>query len=85
MRKNTNGHGLLGSVLITAAVVGWIVLMVAFVFLSFSGSGGAGLAAVAIVGIYVLAGLAVIGGVCAALYQRWKEVKGGEEDEAKKY
>ena len=29
--------------------------------------------------------LAVAVGVLIALYQRWKEIKGGEEDEAKKY
>ena len=36
-------------------------------------------------GIYLLVGLAIAGGVCYSLYQRWQEVKGGEEDEAKKY
>jgi len=29
--------------------------------------------------------LAVAAGVILALYQRWKEIKGGEEDEARKY
>ena len=29
--------------------------------------------------------LAVAAGVILALYQRWKEIQGGEEDEAKKY
>ena len=34
---------------------------------------------------YVGAILAVGIGVVVALIQRWKEIKGGEEDEAKKY
>ena len=29
--------------------------------------------------------LAVAVGVIVALWQRWKEIQGGEEDEAKKY
>ena len=33
----------------------------------------------------VAAQLAVAAGVIAALFHRWKEIRGGEEDEAKKY
>ncbi len=35
--------------------------------------------------IYVLCILAVMGGIVAALVQRLREIKGGEEEEAKKY
>ena len=35
--------------------------------------------------VYALAVLAMILGVIAALRQRLRELKGGEEDEAKKY
>lgn len=35
--------------------------------------------------VYAGAILAVGIGVVAALVQRWREVKGGEEDEARKY
>ena len=36
-------------------------------------------------GTAVAAQLAVAAGVIAALFHRWKEIRGGEEDEAKKY
>lgn len=85
MRKNTKGHGLLGAALITALVISWVCVMLAFLFLGFSGGAGVELTLLIFMGIYLLAGLAVIGGVCYSLYQRWQEVKGGEEDEAKKY
>ncbi len=35
--------------------------------------------------LYAIPLLAVAGGMFAALRQRWTEVKGGEEDEARKY
>ena len=36
--------------------------------------------------LFYAGGILAVGiGVVAALIQRWKEVKGGEEDEAKKY
>ena len=43
------------------------------------------LAAAAIIGFYALLGLAVVAGVIAALCQRLREIKGGEEEDAKKY
>lgn len=48
--------------------------------------GSYGNAAVAVfLGVYGLAILAVIVGVALALVQRLREIRGGEEDEAKKY
>lgn len=41
--------------------------------------------AVIFIAIYVLFVLAVMGGVIAALAQRLREIRGGEEEEAKKY
>ncbi|MCI8608273.1 MAG: hypothetical protein HFE73_01355 [Firmicutes bacterium] len=35
--------------------------------------------------VYILAGAAVGIGVAAVLWQRWREIKGGEEEEASKY
>ena len=35
--------------------------------------------------ISVLAILGTVAGILAALRQRWKEIEGGEEDEARKY
>ena len=45
---------------------------------------GDGLAAALLV-LYALMFLAIAAGVIAALVQRWREVRGGEEDEARKY
>lgn len=88
MRKTTDkkGHGLLGSVIVTVLVVGSILLILAFLLQTLGPAipllGGSGLG---ILLFYIGAILAVGIGVVVALYQRWKEVKGGEEDEAKKY
>ena len=49
-------------------------------------AGGTAVAAV-IAGLALLQslGLAAAVGVTVALFHRWKEIRGGEEDEAKKY
>ena len=90
MRKTTDkkGHGLVGGVIVTVLVVGFVLLVLAFLLQTlgplfpFLGELGVSLG---IFLFYVGAILAVGGGVVAALIQRWKEVKGGEEDEARKY
>ena len=90
MRKATDkkGHGLVGGVIVTVLVVGFVLLFLAFLLQTlgplfpFLGELGASLG---ILLFYVGAILAVGVGVVVALIQRWKEVKGGEEDEAKKY
>ena len=90
MRKTTDkkGHGLLGSVIVTVLVVGAVLLILAVLFqtlgpvLPFLGELGA---ISGVILFYIGAILAVGIGVVVALYQRWKEIQGGEEDEAKKY
>lgn len=84
MRNNTNGHGLAGG---AAAACGMVLLMVltagAVLADHFAGEGG-GFESALVILCAVLC-LAVAGGVIAALVQRWKEVRRGEEDEARKY
>lgn len=90
MRKSTDkkNHGLVGGTIVTVLVVGFVLLVLAFLLqtlgpvIPFLGELGPGLG---ILLVYIGAIIAVGVGVVAALYQRWKEVKGGEEDEAKKY
>ena len=41
--------------------------------------------AVGVMALYGVVGLAVVGGVLAALIQRLREIKRGEEEDAKKY
>ena len=90
MRKTTDkkGHGLLGGVIVAVLVVGFVLLVLATLIqvlgpaLPFLGELGLGLGVLL---FYIGAILAVGVGVVIALYQRWKEVKGGEEDEARKY
>lgn len=84
MRKTTKGHGLPGSVLAAAAVAGVMLLLAGGLLLGYFGGETQGFATGFVV-VYVLLLLAVAVGVIAALVQRWREVKGGEEDEAKKY
>lgn len=90
MRKTTDkkGHGLVGGVIAAVLVVGAVLLMLAVLIqafgpmLPFLGELGA---AFGVLLLYAGLILAVGVGVIVALFQRWKEVKGGEEDEAKKY
>lgn len=90
MRKTTDkkGHGLLGGVIVTILVVGLVLLVLTVLFQAlgpvfpFLGQLGASLG---ILLFYIGAIVAVGVGVVVALYQRWKEIQGGEEDEAKKY
>lgn len=90
MRKDTDkkGHGLLGGVIVTVLVVGFVLLVLAILFqvlgsaIPFLGELGPGLGIL----LFYIGGIIAVGvGVVVALFQRWKEVKGGEEDEAKKY
>ena len=90
MRKTTDkkGHGLLGGVIVTVLVVGFVLFVLAFLIQTlgpvfpFLGALGASLGIL----LFYIGAIAAVGvGVVVALYQRWKEVKGGEEDEARKY
>ncbi|RKI67357.1 hypothetical protein D7V91_10090 [bacterium 1xD42-67] len=90
MRRTTDkkGHGLLGSVIVTVLVVSLVLMVLA---MAIQGLGPVfpllrELGVVpGIILFYIGTILAVGIGVVVALYQRWKEVRGGEEDEAKKY
>ena len=90
MRKTTDkkGHGLVGGVIVAVLVVGLVLLMLAALFQAFGpmfpflGELGA---AFGVMLFYAGAYLAVAVGVIIALFQRWREIQGGEEDEAKKY
>lgn len=84
MRKTTKGHGLMGAVVITVAVAGVMLLLAVGLLRDYLGGSTNG-AATVLVAVYVVFVLAVAVGVIAALVQRWREVKGGEEDEARKY
>lgn len=90
MRKTTDkkGHGLVGGVIVTVLVVGFVLLILAVLIqalgpmVPFLGELGAVLGVM----LFYIGAIAAVGiGVVIALIQRWKEVKGGEEDEAKKY
>ena len=84
MRKTTKNHGLLGAVVIAAVVVLFMVFSVGAMLGDYFGSGGGGFETGVVI-LCALLCLAVAGGVVAALVQRWREVRKGEEDEAKKY
>lgn len=87
-RGTKKGHGLVGGTVAAALVVGLVLLVLAVMVqalgpaVPFLGELGAG---VGLLVVYAGVILAVGVGVVAALIQRWREVKGGEEDEARKY
>jgi len=86
MRRDTKRGKLLGaaaSALVLAVPVLILSGLMLYAILTLFGGGyklGAGLLL-----LYALPLLAVAVGIFLALRQRWKEVRGGEEDEAGKY
>ncbi len=84
MRKTTKGHGLTGAVLAAVIVAAVMLLLAGGLLLGYFGEAPDVFAAGLVV-IYALIFLAVGVGVVAALIQRWREVRGGEEDDARKY
>ena len=84
MRKNTDGKGFAGAVVITILVVGLMFLLTGALLAGYFG-GFTEPFATGIILFTAFVYLAIAAGVVIALYQRWKEIQGGEEDEAKQY
>ncbi len=84
MRKTTRGKGFAGAVVVTILTALFMFLLTGAMLTDyFGGSTEAFTTGVILFCAFLY--LAVAVGVILALYQRWKEVKGGEEDEARKY
>ncbi len=84
MRKTTDGKGFAGAVVITILVAGFMFLLTGAMLAGYFG----GLTEPFATGVILFTAfiyLAIAAGVIVALFQRWKEIRGGEEDEAKKY
>ena len=84
MRRNTEGKGFFGGAVMAVLTVG-LMLLLTGTLLSVSRDG---IMEPYVLGLllfcaFVYAAIAV--GVVVALVQRWREIQGGEEDEAKKY
>ena len=84
MRKTTNGKGFAGAVVITILTAGFMFLLTGAMLAGYLGENPEPFATGVILFTAFLY-LAVAVGVIVALLQRWKEIRGGEEDEAKKY
>ena len=87
MRKTTDPHraSRLAPVLAAAGVTAVVLIFVGTLLWALFAAGGGETFAVGIMVLYALGGIAVIGGVIAAMVQRLREIDGGEADEAKKY
>ena len=84
MRKTTDGKGFAGAVVITVLVAGFMFLLTGAMLAGYFG----GLTEPFATGVILFTAfiyLAIAAGVIVALFQRWKEIQGGEEDAAKKY
>lgn len=82
MRKNSKGFG--GAVVITILTAGLMFLLTGAMLAGYFG----GLTEPFATGVILFTAfiyLAMAVGVVVALCQRWREIKSGEEDEAKKY
>ena len=84
MRKNTSGKGFAGAVVITILVAGFMFLLTGAMLAGYFG-GFTEPFATGVILFTAFLYLAVAVGVIVALYQRWREIQRGEEDEAKKY
>ena len=84
MRKTTKGKGFAGAVVITILVAAFMFLATGALLVGYFGDNPEPFATGLILFVAFLY-LAIAVGVIAALYQRWREIQGGEEDEAKKY
>lgn len=69
------------AVVIICLIVLWVVILASALL----GDPAGNLSFVVIIGIYATLAAAVIVGILIALWQRMKEISGGEEEEAKKY
>ena len=85
MRNNTSRRARARGAVIAATVVALAVVLYIGSLLWVMLKEGAVPAAVGIMVVYGLLGAAVVIGVFVALRQRLREIKGGEEDEARKY
>ena len=83
MQKNTKKKW--AAILCAAVVVGLLGLFLAAILFPLIGEACGEAVAMGFLLVYGLAIVAVIVGVLVALRQRLREIKGGEEDEAKKY
>ncbi len=84
MRKTTRGKGFAGAVVMTVLTAGLMFLLTGAMLTDYFG----GITEPFATGLILFCAflyLAVAVGVIAALYQRWREIQGGEEDEARKY
>lgn len=84
MRKNTDGKGFAGAVVITVLTAGFMLLLTGAMLAEYF-SGLTEPFATGVILFCAFLYLAIAVGVIVALYQRWQEIRGGEEDEAKKY
>lgn len=83
MQKNTKKKW--AAIVCAAVIVGLLGLFLAAILFPLIGQAVGEAVAMGFLLVYGLGIVAVIVGVLLALRQRLKELKGGEEDEAKKY
>lgn len=85
MRNTTDRNKKRMGALLSALFMGGLMILLTVCMLaSYFGVGGSG-GETTLILICAALYLAIAGGVFAALCQRWKEIEGGEEDEARKY
>lgn len=84
MQKTTKGKKRLGALLSALAAGGFMVLVALCMLCDYFDVGGsAGETIIILVSAGIL--FLVAGGVAVALFQRWREIEGGEEEDARKY
>ena len=85
VRDNTRGSKRAAPIACALVAVVLLALVRAVLVVPLVGASYGDRVALVFLGVYALVVLAVIGGVLAALFQRLREIQGGEEEDAKQY
>ena len=85
VRDNTRGSKRAAPIACALVAVVLLALVLAVLVVPLVGASYGDRVALVVLGVYALVVLAVIGGVLAALFQRLREIRGGEEEDAKQY
>ena len=84
MQEDTKRKRRMGALLSAFVMGGFILIVTVCMLFDYFGSGATGAETVMIL-IAAAMFLLIVAGIAAALWQRWREIERGEEDEAGKY
>ncbi len=85
MQKNINWKKMIAPVVVTVGIAALLTPVLICVVLPLASLAWGETAAVVFLGLYALVLLAILAGVIAAMVSRLREIRSGEEEDAKQY